>query len=301
MSANLIRRTTLVELHILLNTLCIQHMTHLTTTIDLINLGSIEQVHLCVFRPSIDTIASTVNRSKVALCFIRPHGRRNVHLCEESSALAVVTAVDGTRHKGCLVCVPIVHDGLDNIARRQNLSAKGSTENLFDFNSRFLGHIHQGACCHALIITAAIGITHLTVKQVDNCRTLITIKTRAKNLTRKVSHTQTVVTAGAEDFSFREVSGIVGDINEHVTMIQRLVAITVLRIARTTAKNANDVVLVVGLRTDVHKGILQVRHLTADIIFGVVIIGIVATVNGIYATHDIFHIGAGLQQTGIAV
>ena len=48
LGANLIRRTFLIQPHVPLNALGIQHMTHLAAAIDLKDLGTFEQVHLCV-------------------------------------------------------------------------------------------------------------------------------------------------------------------------------------------------------------------------------------------------------------
>ena len=58
---NLIRWTILIQLHVFLYTLGIKHMTHLATAINLIDLGTILQVHLGVFRPRVDTFSCAID------------------------------------------------------------------------------------------------------------------------------------------------------------------------------------------------------------------------------------------------
>ena len=83
-------------------------------------------------------------------------------------------------------------------------------------------------------------------------------------------------------------------------MVLRLVATAVLGIARTAAEDGGDVVAVMVLRTDVHEGILHIRHLIAFILFrSVVVEGVVAAEDGIDTTKVVFHIGRGLQDTGV--
>ena len=58
-------------------------MTHLTAAVSLIDLGTGEQVHQCVFRPRVDTMTGTIDFGQITLLLVRPHRRRDVHLGEQ--------------------------------------------------------------------------------------------------------------------------------------------------------------------------------------------------------------------------
>ena len=71
---NLSRRLLLIELHVLHGTLTTEHMTHLTTTIGLIDLGTVFQVHLGIFRPGIHALAGAIDLGQITGTLVRPDG-----------------------------------------------------------------------------------------------------------------------------------------------------------------------------------------------------------------------------------
>ena len=82
----------------------------------------------------------------------------------------------------------------------------------------------------------------------------------------------------------------------------RLVTVTVLGIASTTAKDALDSILTIGVRTDIHERVVQIRHFTIFIhLQGIVIIAVVTTEDGVNTSLQILHVGCRLQQTGLSV
>ena len=48
-------------------------MSHFAAAVSLIDLGTAEQVHLCVFRPCVDTMTCTIDFGKIALALVRPY------------------------------------------------------------------------------------------------------------------------------------------------------------------------------------------------------------------------------------
>ena len=244
-------------------------------------------------------MAGTKDGGQIALRLVRPYGRRDVHLGEEGATLVVVAAVDGAHER---ILTLVVHDSLDDIARRQELRAIGTAEDLVDLDGRFLGHIHHRTRCHTLVVAATVGIAHLTVQQVDDGRAQVAVKGFGKGFRGVISHAQTVVAAGTEDLHRLELIHAVGNIDEHITVVLRLITLAVLGIARTATKDTGNMVPVVRLRTYVHEGVLQVRHLAADILARVVVVeGVVAAEDGIHTTYVVFHISRRLQQTRITV
>ena len=67
-----------------------------------------------------------------------------------------------------LARVSIVHDSLNDIAGRQNLSAVGSAEDTVDLDCRFRRHVDHSSACIALVVAASIDRTYIAVQQVDD-------------------------------------------------------------------------------------------------------------------------------------
>ena len=171
---NLRRRTVLVQIHILLHTFSIEHMTHLTTAIDLVDLSTFFQVHLRIFRPSVDTVTCSVNSSQQTFIIFLPYRRRDIHLGIERTSLVVVAAIDGITNGG--ITTTVVHIRLIHVTRRQNLRTISATEDFFDINGGCCRHIDDGTGRYTLVIATAIDRLDLALHQVYNGRQLVGIK-----------------------------------------------------------------------------------------------------------------------------
>ena len=143
-------------------------MTHLTAAIDLINPGTVEQLHVGVFRPAVVTLAGTIDGGQIALRLVRPYGRRDVHIGEDGASLAVVATVDGAGHHGVLTRIPIVHVRLDDVAGRQNFQTVGTAKDILYLDGGLRRHIDHRAGGVTLSVAAAVSITDFTVQQIDD-------------------------------------------------------------------------------------------------------------------------------------
>ena len=166
--SNLWRWAILIQLHIFLHALGIEHMAHLTTAINLIDLGTIFQVHLGVFRPRVDTFSCAIDCGEIAFFLIRPYWRRNVYLGIERAALVIVSTIDRTRHTGFFIRVSIIHVGLVYITRWENLRAICTTKNITNLDSGYRWHIDDGSSRNTFVIAATIDRVYLSVYQIYN-------------------------------------------------------------------------------------------------------------------------------------
>ena len=267
-------------------------MSHLAAAIDLIDLGTFVQVHLRVFRPSVDTVTSTIDGGQIALRLVRPYGRRDVHLGEEGTTFVVVTTIDLA--DACLLTrVIIVHDGLNDIAGWQDLGTVSTTEDIIDLDGRFRGHIHHGTCCHTLVVAASVGSCYLPMEQIDNGRDTVAIKAGSKGLCLLLAHAQTIIATSSEDLHSLEFRISIRDVDKHIAAILCLVIVSVSRITGSTAKDGLQGVMCMILRTDIYKRAVLLRHGSISAIESSIIIvirAVATTEDGIHPTLQVLHI-----------
>ena len=258
-------------------------MSHLATAIDLIDLGTTEQVHLRVFRPCVNTVSGTIDGSQIAFRLVRPYGRRDIHLGEDRATLVVVTAINLADAR-MLARVLIIHYRLNDIARRQNLGTIGTTKNLLNLDGRLLRHIHHGTCCHTLVVATSVGSTDLTMEQIDNGGDFVAVKALAKSDVFLLAHAQAIITTGTEDLHIGEFRISIGDVDKHIAAVLCLVVISIARETCTTAKDCLEGVMIMIHRTDIHEGAVLLRHgcsLTVKCCIGIVVRAIATTENAI--------------------
>ena len=148
-------------------------MAHLTATIYLKDLGTIKEIHLGVFCPSVQTFSSAIDCSQVSFILVRPNRRRDVDLGVERTALTVIAAKDGTCHTGALTCVIVVHMRLIDITWRENLRAIGSAEDVLYLDGGLLRHVDHRAAGNALFVAATIDSINLSANEVDDGGVLV--------------------------------------------------------------------------------------------------------------------------------
>ena len=149
-------------------------------------------------------------------------------------------------------------------------------------------NVHHGARCQTLVVAAAIGRLNLAAIEVDDGGDTVGIEGILHRLGRVKAHAQTVVAARAKDGCRGKFLDPLGDVDEHVALVLRLVAFAVLRITGAAAEDTGDGALAVHLWTDVHEGVGEIRHREALVLRNVVV---VAAVDGIDATLEILHVG----------
>ena len=113
----LIARQRQVERRIILlplaQRLLVEHLTIVTATVDLIDLGTVIQVHLGILRPCVRTKTGTIDRGQIVIFLILPHRCTDVHLSVERTVGRVVTTEE---HVHTCLLTTIVHLGLIDIA-----------------------------------------------------------------------------------------------------------------------------------------------------------------------------------------
>ena len=115
-----------IGIQILFHTLGIEHITHLTATIDLPDIGTILKIHLSIFCPGLHTFTCAIDSCRIAI--LLSDWSRDIDLGIERAAHIVVATIDSTVHK-CLV-TPIVHVRLIHIAGRENMVTIRSTKDV---------------------------------------------------------------------------------------------------------------------------------------------------------------------------
>ena len=90
-----------------------------------------------------------------------------------------------------------------------------------------------------------------------------------------------------------------GNVYKHIATVLCLVTITVAWVARTSAEDGIDFIIVMIVRTYIDEGTFLIWHFGSMVHRQIiVIVTIGATKDGIDSTHMIFHIGSGFQDIG---
>ena len=109
-------------------------MSLLTTAIDLIDPGTVKEVHLSVFRPGVQASSCTIDGGQIAFFLIRPYWRGDVHMGVERTTLTVVTTIDFTSHTSFFAGVVVIHIRLIHITRRKHLRTECPAEDILNIN-----------------------------------------------------------------------------------------------------------------------------------------------------------------------
>ena len=288
-------------------------MSFLAAAINLIDIGTVLQVHIGIFRPCV--LASTCAKDGGCPTFalVGPYGRVDVHMGKQCAALVVVAAIDSTS-----LGIPalVVDIRLEDVARGERLRSVCPTVDTPHLDGGIFRYVNHTTGCIALVVAAAIDRTNLSVQQVDDCREAVFLKTRIKGVNRSIcpvaviAHTQSVVAAGTEDLHTCKIAlCIVRYVNEYVAAVLRIVAVSCTRMTFTSAKHSGDSVLFEQSGTYVYKGVVQIGHLrgAACIILSlilihflaVVIVAIAGAIDGFHVALSEFHIGGGLQKADV--
>ena len=174
----------------------------------------------------------------------------------ERTALVVVTAIDGTGDTGLLTRVPIVYVRLIDVARRQDLRAIGTTEDVLDIDRRLLRHIYHRTAGDTLLITATIGGTYRTTHQVDNARDLIEVEAIREGFCCRLGHAQAVEGTCTEELRIGEIHDAVRNVDEHIAVILQLITFTVARIALTGTEDFRYLIISVRIRLEIDERIM---------------------------------------------
>ena len=204
-----------IELQILLHALGIEHITQLTATIDLPDIGTFLQIHLGIFRPGIFTSASTIDSAGIAI-FLQ-YRCRNIDLGVEGATHIVVTTIDSTIHTG--ISTKVVHVCLIHITRRENVHAVCTTEDIVDLDGRLLRHVDKGTAGNTLLIAATVCGTHPSAHQVDDGAGFVDINSSVERICRRITHAKAIVGTGTENLRISEIIYALRNVNQHIAVV----------------------------------------------------------------------------------
>ena len=248
----------------------VEHHTTIAAAIGFIDIGTIEQVHLGIFRPRILTIAGTKHTGGPAVLLL--DSSIDVHATEEGATVAVIAAIHTT---GLLVAILIpvfrmgrlgstvnpsigtvvVDIGLIDITGQRIGHTVCTTEDAVGLNGRACRHVDNGTTGDTLVVAGSEDITHMASHQVDHRSGGDTVGI-GTGLGRGDAHAHTTVVAGTKD-----VEGIAGQVvlhvDEHVAALLHHVAVAVLSVALTGTIDARHVVVAVIGGPHIDEGILH--------------------------------------------
>ena len=149
----------------------VHHPTVVAAAIDLIDLGTVQQVDFSILRPSVLTGASTEDGSLVAGAVTSYISRIDRHVDVDLSiqrSVGMVVAAEDFLHR-CKLAV-VVHLSLIDVAGDFGVVAVGTAEDTVNLNRGATGHVDQGAAGDTLLVAAAKDAVDLAACQVDDGR-----------------------------------------------------------------------------------------------------------------------------------
>ena len=296
----------------------VEHHTTIATAIGFIDIGTIEQVHLCIFCPRILTIASTKHTGGPAVLLL--DSSIDVHATEEGATVAVIAAIHTT---GLLVAIliPVFRMGRLGGTVNPSIGTVVVDIGLIDITGQRIGHtvctakdtvgLDGGACRHVdngttgdtLIVAGSEDIAHMASHQIDHGSGGDTVGIGTGNRGGD-AHAHTTIVASTKDIE-RIARQVVLHINEHIAAVLHHVAVAVLSVALTGTIDACHVVVAIlgGPHVDestLHTGLGEARadtshtgsHAVRNICFAssigiVFVVGISIVVDTIASTEDV--------------
>ena len=242
--------------------LLVEHHTAISTSINLVDRGSIVQIHLCILCPSILTITGTKHLGRIFHTIAGStiiDQRIDINLTIERTTGIVVSAIDTTRHQVALfiqilinpvtlhnsISTVIVDVGFKHVTGNDIGQAIGTTKNTVQVDGRAYRHIHDGSPRDTLLVTGSIDIFQMTTHQVDDCRSSYTVSIvlgycrvecgdyfnrRIIDCSRccsSITHTHTTIVTSAKDFRSHIFRYILRHVNEHIATILHGIPITI--------------------------------------------------------------------------
>ena len=273
------------------------------------------KVHLGIFRPGLHTLAGTVDSTEVAVLCKDRHV--DIDRGVDGAAHVVVAAIDLAVHTGFGAAV--VHVGLIDIAWREDMVAVCSAEEIVDDDGGAIRHVHLRASGDTLVQTAAVGSSDAPAHQVDDGGGLNQVKGFFRwgglcgrfgfleGLRCRPAHTQSVVSPGTEHLSRLEILEFdclffvykVWYVDKHIAVILRLVTVAVALISLAGTEDALYRAAVVGDRSEIDEGIVQIGLAGGgDTGFvcriGIVIVAKASAKDIPHPTLRVLHVGRGL-------
>ena len=262
----LISRLVFIGIHVSLHALCIEHIAHLAAAIGLIDISPRLEVHLGIFGPGVQTLSGTKDCAIIAVLLEDGHG--NIHRGVDGAAHIVVATIDAAVHTS--IAAAVVHVRFIDIAWRKDMIAVGTTEDVVDLDGRTRRHIHHGATGDALVQAAAVSGANSPSHQVDDGRGLNGVEGLFRwgglsgrfgfleGLRSRIAHAKSVVGTGTEHLCRFERLDILGDVNQHIAVILRLVAVTVAGITLAGTEQFGYFTLGVGNRAEIDERVVQI-------------------------------------------
>ena len=243
---------------------------------------------------------------------------RNIDFAIEGAACKVISTEDRTLQKfvsasrvrdqiGVCTLSQIVHVGLIDITRLIGIATIGTTKDTANLDSRANWHIHHRTTGDTLFITTAIGCTYPSAHQVDDSRGFVERSLVGIGICRcsfrrhHRAHTQTVVGTCTKHLGVGEFLHIVGNVDQHITMILSFVAITITWTSLSGTEDLFYRIVGIRVRSEINESIVQIglggnttiftcSHLICRIIH--IIIVTKATAKDVsHPTLCVFHIG----------
>ena len=168
-----------------------------------------------------------------------------------------------------------------------------TTEDAIDLNSRLLRHVDEGTAGDTFLVTTTIGGTHPSAHQVDDGSGLVRLDSTIKGILCLVTHAKTVIGTGTENLHISEIRDAIGDVDQHITVVLRLVAVTVTGKTFSCTEDALYHTVSVGDGSDINESIMQIGFIGDAVLISISLIVIVtktAAKNTPHPTLGILHI-----------
>ena len=263
-------------------------------------------------------------------------GNADVNFSVDGAPLAVVTTVDGTfialvalLHSylisigvGFLLLslrivnqtgstAVIFHISLIDIAGMKGLFTIGTTEDAAYLDGGTLRNVDLCTAGDTLTEAAAIGRSNLSMNQVYDGRILVLVSCIGR--LRVINHSQSAPSTSTEDFRTRELGSVLRCIYQYIAAVLHHVAVGIHRMSLSGTEDTCHGITVVGVRLEVHEGIVKTGFGIVTLsqavfikIFSVVlvfifVVTIAATKDVDHTALNILHVGGGLQHIAFTV